>query len=99
MTTPESYLATQPEAYIAYAPRGPGLECAVTYFVHGDDVYGWWIGFKDYNYPSAFFKLENFFADADTDLLRHRGFRRLRRLALPVLQKPAGAGQADSRRR
>jgi hypothetical protein len=66
MTTPESYLATQPEAYIAYAPRGPGLECAVTYFVQGRDVYGWWIGFKDYTYPSAFFKLENFFADADT---------------------------------
>jgi hypothetical protein len=66
MTTPERYLATQPEAYIAYAPRGPGLECAVTYFVQGDDVYGWWIGFKDYAYPSAFFKLERFFADADT---------------------------------
>jgi hypothetical protein len=66
MTTPERYLAVQPGAYIAYTPRGPGLECAITYFVHGDDVYGWWIGFKDYTYPSAFFKLERFFADADT---------------------------------
>jgi len=62
MTTPETYLATQPEVYIAYAPHGPGLECAVTYFIQGNDVYGWWIGFSDYAFPSAFFKLENFFS-------------------------------------
>jgi hypothetical protein len=66
MAAPETYLPTQPEAYLAYAPRGAGLQCAVTYFIEGDDVYGWWIGFKDYAYPSAFFKLEDFFADADT---------------------------------
>ena len=51
MTTPESYLATQPQHYIAYSPRGAGLECAVVYFVRGDDVYGWWTGFCDYRYP------------------------------------------------
>lgn len=62
MNTPESYLATQPESYIAYAPHGPGLECAVTYFVEGDDVYGWFIGFKDYAFPTAYFKLEDFFS-------------------------------------
>lgn len=66
MTTPERYLETQPQAYIAYAPRGPGLECAVTYFVQGKDVYGWWIVFKDYAYLSAYFKLENFFSRLDT---------------------------------
>jgi hypothetical protein len=66
MSTPESFLATQPESYIAYAPRGPGLECAVTYFVEGNDVYGWFIGFKDYAYPSAYFRLENFFSARDT---------------------------------
>ena len=62
MTTPESYLATQPQHYIAYSPRGAGLECAVVYFVRGDDVYGWWTGFCDYRYPTAFFRLERFFA-------------------------------------
>jgi hypothetical protein len=62
MTTPESYLATQPQHYIAYSPRGAGLECAVVYFVQGDDVYGWWTGFRDYRYPCAYFKLERFFA-------------------------------------
>jgi hypothetical protein len=66
MSTPESFLATQPESYIAYAPRGPGLECAVTYFVEGNDVYGWFIGFKDYSYPSAYFKLEDFFSTRET---------------------------------
>jgi hypothetical protein len=66
MSTPESFLATQPESYIAYAPHGPGLECALTYFVDGKDVYGWFIGFKDYAFPSAYFKLENFFSTADT---------------------------------
>lgn len=73
MTTPERYLATQPEVYIAYAPRGPGLECAVTYFVQDEDVYGWWIGFKDYAYTSAFFKLEGFFSDRDTVFLATEG--------------------------
>jgi hypothetical protein len=66
MSTPESFLATQPESYIAYAPRGPGLECALTYFVNGKDVYGWFIGFRDYAFPSAYFKLENFFSAGDT---------------------------------
>jgi hypothetical protein len=62
MTTPETYLPTQPQHYIAYSPRGAGLECAVVYFVQTDDVYGWWIGFRDYRYPAAFFELERFFS-------------------------------------
>ena len=66
MRTLEADLATQPQHYIAYAPRGPGLECAVCYFVEGANVYGWWTGFKDYQYPSAFFMLEHFFADRST---------------------------------
>ena len=40
---------TQPECFIAYAPRGGGLLCAVTYFAHGDDVAGWYVGLKDYS--------------------------------------------------
>ena len=41
MTTPESILGQQPKYYLAYAPRGPGLECAVAYFVEGNDVFAW----------------------------------------------------------
>jgi hypothetical protein len=66
MATPESFLGTQPSYYIAYAPRGPGLECAVAYFVDGRDVYGWFIGFRAYRYPAAYFKLENYFSAGDT---------------------------------
>ena len=66
MTTPEVYLHTQPESFLAFAPYGPGLLCAMVYFVSDKDVYGWWTGFKDYRYPSAFFKLENFFDVSET---------------------------------
>jgi hypothetical protein len=52
----------QPECFIAYAPRGGGLLCAVTYFAYGDDVAGWFVGLKDYAYPSAYFRIENFFS-------------------------------------
>ena len=52
----------QPECFIAYAPRGDGLLCAVTYIADGEDVSGWFIGRKDYGYPSAYFKIENFFS-------------------------------------
>jgi hypothetical protein len=52
----------QPECFIAYAPRGGGLLCAVTYIADGEDVSGWFIGLKDYGYPSAYFKIESFFS-------------------------------------
>jgi len=73
MRSLETDLATQPQHYLAYAPRGPGLECAVVYFAENDHVYGWWIGFKDYQYPSAFFMLENFFSVRDTVFLATEG--------------------------
>jgi hypothetical protein len=53
---------TQPECFIAYAPRGGGLLCAVTYLAYGDDVAGWFIGLRDYAYPSAYFRVERFFS-------------------------------------
>ncbi len=50
------------ECFLAYAPRGGGLLCAVVYRARGDDVYGWWVG-RDANleYPPAFFMLENYY--------------------------------------
>jgi hypothetical protein len=54
----------QPECFFAYAPRGGGLLCAVTYIADGKDVYGWFVGLKDYAYPSAYFMVENFFSPA-----------------------------------
>lgn len=50
-----------PQSYVAYAPFGAGLMCAVICFEHGTDVVGWWTGARGYEYHSAYFKLEKFF--------------------------------------
>jgi hypothetical protein len=55
----------QPKCFIAYAPRGGGLLCAMTYFAYGEDVAGWFVGLKDHRYASAYFRIENFFSPAD----------------------------------
>ena len=36
--------------------------CAVTYIADEKDVSGWFIGLKDYAYPAAYFRIENFFS-------------------------------------
>lgn len=56
---------TTPQTYIAFTPRGAGLLCAVTYIEIDNHVFGWWIGYHDAAFPSAFFKLENFFSLED----------------------------------
>jgi len=61
------------EAFLAYAPRGPGLLCALAYFTVEKDVYGWWTGFKDYGYLSAYFKLDSFYAPENTAFLATEG--------------------------
>jgi hypothetical protein len=63
------------EAFLAYAPRGPGLMCAVFYFKaeNETDVYGWWTGFKDYRYLPAYFQLENFYAVENTAFFATEG--------------------------
>ncbi len=52
--------------YIAYIPSGAGLMCAVVYLIVEQHIYGWWIGYKDASFPSAFFKLENFYSTNQT---------------------------------
>ena len=52
----------QHECFLAYAPRGAGLLCAVTYVSGEPDIVGWFVGAKGNSYPSAYFRVENFFA-------------------------------------
>ena len=62
------------ECFLAYAPRGGGLLCAVVYRARGDDVYGWWVG-RDANleYPPGFFMLENYYTTHEQAFLTTTG--------------------------
>jgi hypothetical protein len=62
-----------PQSYLAYTPRGAGLMCAVVCVEAEKDVYGWWIGFMEGRFPSAFFRLENFFSSRDTRFFATQG--------------------------
>jgi hypothetical protein len=83
-----------PQHFIAYAPYGVGLTCALVYFERSADVYGWWIGARDAEWHSAYFKLEAFFTTQQTRFLAtegmdlYGGWKRLYSAREPVLDKP-----------
>jgi len=62
-----------PRIFFAFAPMGAGLMCAVVYIESGNDVYGWWCGYQDGHFPSAFFKLEDFFSTRTTAFFTTEG--------------------------
>ncbi len=52
-----------PQVFIAYAPRGEGLRCALGYFASGRDVYGWFTGPNGAaSVASLYFVLEDFYS-------------------------------------
>jgi hypothetical protein len=56
-----------PRAFIAYAPRGAGLRCAVAYLESERDVYGWYAGPRqDTSIAASYFLLEEFFTARET---------------------------------
>ena len=56
-----------PEIFIAYAPRGAGLRCAVAYLAAERDAYGWFTGPRpDAALAGAFFVLEDFYSSRET---------------------------------
>lgn len=56
-----------PNVFLAYAPRGAGLRCALAYLASERDVYGWFIGLRpDAAMVSAFFLLEDFYSNRMT---------------------------------
>lgn len=57
-----SHMSSDPQCFLAYAPRGVGLLCAVVYTVRNDDVCGWWVGAMSSEYQTGFFLLENYFS-------------------------------------
>ena len=56
-----------PRLFLAYAPRGAGLRCAVAYLASERDVYGWFTGPRhDASIASCFFLLEDFYTGRAT---------------------------------
>ena len=52
-----------PNVFLAYAPRGAGLRCAVAYLASGRDAYGWFTGPRlDLAVASRCFLLENYYS-------------------------------------
>ena len=52
-----------PNMFLAYAPRGVGLRCAVVYLASGRDAYGWFTGPRlDLVVASRYFLLEDFYS-------------------------------------
>jgi hypothetical protein len=53
-----------PHLFLAYAPRGAGLRCALAYFASERDVYGWFTGPRaDASIASCFFLAEDFYTN------------------------------------
>ena len=71
-----------------------GVACALFYLERRRDIYGWWIGARDSEYESAYFKLEDystrkptqFYATQGADL--YGGWRNLYSAKRPALDKP-----------
>jgi hypothetical protein len=66
-------LPTVPRSLIAFAPFGVGLMCALFYIEKDLDIYGWWIGNRDTEYESAYFKLEDYFTRKPTQFYATEG--------------------------
>lgn len=55
-----------PRVFIAYAPRGVGLRCALAYLSSERDVYGWFAGPNGANsIASLYFVLEDFYSGTE----------------------------------
>ena len=56
-----------PEVFLAYAPRGPGLRCALCYAAGERDIFGWFTGLDPQaSLVSRYFLMEGFFRSAPT---------------------------------
>jgi hypothetical protein len=83
-----------PQCHLAFAPFGVGVMCALTCFERNNDVYGWWIGARDTEYQSAYFRLEDFYTPHDTRFLAtggsdlYGGWRYLYSARTPQLDEP-----------
>jgi hypothetical protein len=94
-------MSRAPHVFIAYAPRGAGLRCALAYLEDRRDVYGWFAGPRqDASVEARYFVLEDFFTArearyesvAQADLHSPWALREARRHELARMQE-AFAGE------
>lgn len=85
-----------PNVFLAYAPAGPGLLCALLYLADERDVFGWFIGPRqDGETVRRYFLLEDFYAPgatryeavSDADLHSDWSLEEARRHALASAQE------------
>ena len=50
------------KSFLAYAPYGPGLMCALFYLADAHNVYGWYTGSKQGDFPAHFFMLDDYYS-------------------------------------
>ena len=67
------HITSDPQTFLAYAPWGVGLRCAVVYRARGHDICGWWVGAVGCEYQTAFFMLENYFSPDENAFYATRG--------------------------
>jgi len=68
MLHPEPHMV-EPQTFLLYAPRGPGIMCALFYYVSHRDILGWYVGSSDGEFPARYFMLEHYFDPSDTRFL------------------------------
>ena len=61
---------TQALVHLGYAPRGPGLMCALFCFAQESNVYGWYTGARANEFLASFFMLEHFYSTHATAFYR-----------------------------
>ncbi|HUJ86328.1 MAG TPA: hypothetical protein VLX30_05695 [Burkholderiales bacterium] len=62
-----------PRVFLAYSPRGVGVECALVYAKEGKDAYGWYTGPREGRLASAYFLLEGFYVVSEPAFLAAAG--------------------------
>lgn len=64
---------SEARAFLAYSPRGVGVECALVYAKEGKDAFGWFTGPREGRLASAHFLLEGFYAVSEPAFLAAEG--------------------------
>jgi hypothetical protein len=86
-----------PNVFLAYAPRGSGLRCAVAYLTAGSDAYGWFVGPReDTSVASGFFLLQDLYTagEASYDAVQQDALHS--RWALDEARRHALAGMQEA---